>query len=93
MSYKFKDGKIFTGIVGKDDGEVYDGDRVMVSGDWQGIKNATGVVRYIPERALFTVYFDEPDVGGLCENIDGVNYNWCGVEDLDEVILFTGVAV
>jgi len=92
MNYKFKDGRLFIGVLDKNGSEVYDGDRVMVSGDWQMVKNATGTVRYISERAMFAVYYDTPDLNGKSCADDGVNYNWDSFDDLDEIVVISEAA-
>ena len=88
MTYKFKNDKLFIGVIDKNGNEIYDGDRVLVSNDWQGVKDATGIVKYVPERALFAVFYDTPDLVA-CSDKDGVNYNWDDFNEIDEVALIT----
>ena len=92
MDFKVKDGRLFTGILDKNGSEVYDGDRVMViKGAWQKIINKTGTVQYIPNRALFAVFYDAPDIGKRDKVRAGVNYNWDDFNDIEEISLISEV--
>ena len=84
MDFKFRDGRLFTGALDKNGAEIYDGDRVRVSDDWQQFKDEKGTVRYIPERALFAVFYDKRDLSGYSDK-DGVNYNWDGFDDVSVI--------
>jgi len=87
--FKFKDGRLFTGYVDKNGNEIHDGDRVEASDAWLEIKAEKGSVQYIPDRALFAVYFDTPDLTGKSVGENGENWNWEGFGDLDEIALLT----
>jgi hypothetical protein len=90
--FKFKDGRLFTGALDKNGNEIYDDDRVTVNSDWHGLKDEKGTVKYIPERALFAVFFDKPDAGGASVGADGKDYNWHGFDDLDDITVLTEAA-
>ena len=86
--FKFKDGRLFTGAVDKNGTEIYDGDRVIASNEFQEVYSEKGTVRYMPERAKFAVFYDTPDVGGRSNAVDGNNYNWDDFFELDEIAVF-----
>jgi len=81
FQYKFKDGKFFTGMHDISGTEIYDGDRVVVSSDWKGISDVLGTVRFLPNRAIFVVYYDKPPRDEKSHRY-GKSIHWGGMDDL-----------